>query len=78
VSEGDNGKDGVADRRDLTLSRHPARATARRLPPAYAHAVALDLENVQGLLWHGWLQQEVGNLPAAEEAYAVATDHKFS
>jgi tetratricopeptide (TPR) repeat protein len=43
-------------------------ADPKKAREAYAHAVALDPENVQGLLWHGWLQKDAGNLLAAEEA----------
>jgi tetratricopeptide (TPR) repeat protein len=36
---------------------------------AYAHAVALEPDNVDGLIWHGWLHIQADDLPVAEEAY---------
>ena len=36
---------------------------------AYAHAVALEPDDVDGLIWHGWLQIQANDLPVAEEAY---------
>jgi tetratricopeptide (TPR) repeat protein len=36
---------------------------------AYAHAVALEPDNVDGLIWHGWLQMQANDLPIAEKAY---------
>jgi tetratricopeptide (TPR) repeat protein len=47
-----------------------ALADPRRSREAYARAAALDPDNVEGLFWHGWLQQEAGNLSVAETAYA--------
>ena len=44
-------------------------ADPKKAREAYAHAVALDPNNVQGLLWHGWLQMEAGDLRVAEQAY---------
>jgi tetratricopeptide (TPR) repeat protein len=44
-------------------------ADPKKARDAYAHAVALDPENFEGLLWHGWLEKEAGNLPVAEEAF---------
>jgi tetratricopeptide (TPR) repeat protein len=44
-------------------------ADPKKAREAYAHAVALDPDNVDGLLWHGWFEKEAGNLRAAEEAY---------
>jgi tetratricopeptide (TPR) repeat protein len=44
-------------------------ADPKKAREAYAHAVALDPDNVNGLFWHGWLQKDAGNLPAAEDAY---------
>jgi tetratricopeptide (TPR) repeat protein len=44
-------------------------ADPKKARAAYAHAVALDPDNVNGLLWHGWFEKEAGNLSAAEKAY---------
>jgi tetratricopeptide (TPR) repeat protein len=43
-------------------------ADPRRSREAYARAAALDPDNVDGLFWHGWLQQKAGNLQIAEDA----------
>jgi tetratricopeptide (TPR) repeat protein len=44
-------------------------ADPKKAREAYAHAVALDPDNVDGLLQHGWFQMDAGNLQAAEDAY---------
>jgi tetratricopeptide (TPR) repeat protein len=44
-------------------------ADPKKAREAYAHAVALDPDNVNGLLWHGELQKQADNLAVAEDAY---------
>ncbi len=36
---------------------------------AYARAAELDPDHADGLLWHGWLQMDAGNLEAAHQAF---------
>src|SRR5262249_52990607 len=49
-------------------------ADPKKSREAYAHAVALDPDNVDGLLQHGWLQMEAGTLSVAEDAYRRLVD----
>jgi tetratricopeptide (TPR) repeat protein len=44
-------------------------ADPKRAREAYAHAVALDPENVSGMLQNGSFQQQAGQLDAAQDAY---------
>jgi tetratricopeptide (TPR) repeat protein len=43
-------------------------ADPTRARGAYARAVALDPDNIDGLAWSGWLELDAGNLDAAERA----------
>jgi tetratricopeptide (TPR) repeat protein len=44
-------------------------ADPKKAREAYAHAVVLDPDNVNGLFWQGWFQKDAVNLTVAEGAY---------
>ena len=44
-------------------------ADPKRALEAYARAVALDPDNIDGLAWAGWLQLASGHLDAAEQSF---------
>ena len=52
-----------------TLGGIAGLADPKKAREAYAEAARLDPDDVEGMLWHGSLQRDAGNLPEAETAF---------
>ena len=44
-------------------------ADPKRAREYYAKAAKLDPDNIDGMLWHAYMEQDAGNLAEAERAY---------